>query len=225
MAGRISYLGGIATQGLVLMLDAAKRDSYPGTGTSWNDISGNQNNGTLVNGPTFNSANFGSIVFDGTNNYVNLGTASLNIVRDITVSFWAKITKNGAIEIFNKGYNIPDYGIFIAKLPTNVLSFQSINVGTVNTNYTVTENITNFTLVRNNTNCSWYINGVLDVSKTVLSGNIVQSNLKEWRIGSNFDEARPFFGGEIYYFLVYNTPLSPQQVLQNYNALKNRFGL
>ena len=54
MAGRISYLGGIVRNGLVLDLDAAKLDSYPKFGTTWRDITFNQNNGTLVNGPTFN---------------------------------------------------------------------------------------------------------------------------------------------------------------------------
>jgi len=69
MAGRIGYYGGIVKDGLVLDLDAAKLDSYPRTGTSWKDISGNGNNGTLTNGPTFNSDNGGNIVFDGSNDY------------------------------------------------------------------------------------------------------------------------------------------------------------
>ena len=76
MAGRIAYYGNIVKDGLVLDLDAAKKDSYPGTGTAWNDISGNRNNGTLTNGPTFNSSNGGSIVFDGTNDYINTVTAT-----------------------------------------------------------------------------------------------------------------------------------------------------
>jgi hypothetical protein len=62
MAGRIAYYGGIVTNGLVLALDAAKKDSYPGSGTLWKDISGNTNNGTLINGPTFNSGNGGYCV-------------------------------------------------------------------------------------------------------------------------------------------------------------------
>ena len=70
MAGRISYYGNIVKDGLVLDLDAAKRDSYPGVGTAWNDISGFRNNGTLVNGPTYNPTNAGSIVFDGASDKV-----------------------------------------------------------------------------------------------------------------------------------------------------------
>ena len=56
--------------GLVLALDAANTKSYPGSGTTWTDLSGRGNTGTLTNGPTYSSANGGSIVFDGTNDYV-----------------------------------------------------------------------------------------------------------------------------------------------------------
>jgi hypothetical protein len=62
----------IVTDGLVLALDAGSKKSYAGSGTTWKDLSGNGNNGTLVNGPTFNSANGGSIVFDGVDDYVLL---------------------------------------------------------------------------------------------------------------------------------------------------------
>ncbi len=55
----------LVTSGLVLCLDAANKLSYPGSGTSWYDLSGNNYNGTLTNGPTFNNGNGGSIVFDG----------------------------------------------------------------------------------------------------------------------------------------------------------------
>ena len=64
----------IVTSGLVLSLDAGNTKSYPGTGTTWFDKSGNTYNGTLTNGPTFNTANLGSIVFDGVDDYVTCGT-------------------------------------------------------------------------------------------------------------------------------------------------------
>ena len=60
----------IVKRGLVFNLDAGTIESYPGSGTSWYDMSGNENHGTLTNGPTYNSANQGSVVFDGTNDYV-----------------------------------------------------------------------------------------------------------------------------------------------------------
>jgi hypothetical protein len=74
------------TNGLVLCLDAADKNSYSGTGTTWTDLTGNGNNGTLTNGPTFNSANGGSISFDGTNDYIDCGSNSiLKLTGDITI--------------------------------------------------------------------------------------------------------------------------------------------
>ena len=66
----------IITRGLVLHLDASALESYPGSGTSWSDLSGNNNNGTLTNGPTFSSGNQGYINFDGTNDYVTIPDSS-----------------------------------------------------------------------------------------------------------------------------------------------------
>ena len=65
------------TDGLVLCLDAANRKSYPGSGTTWTDLSGRGNTGTLTNGPTYSSANGGSIVFDGTDDIVNTSYVSV----------------------------------------------------------------------------------------------------------------------------------------------------
>ena len=105
MAGRIAYYGGIVKDGLVLNLDAAKTDSYPKIGTAWNDISGNRNNSTLTNGPTFDSRNGGSIVLDGVNDY-----GILNSTLDIGIvgswSIWLNATTFGGVII---GSNIPNY--------------------------------------------------------------------------------------------------------------------
>ena len=91
-----NYSPNIITDGLVLYLDAANTKSYPGSGTTWRDLSKSQLNGTLTNGPTFNSANGGSIVFDGTNDYVdNIGDlSSFSFIQNtniFSVSFWFKV--------------------------------------------------------------------------------------------------------------------------------------
>ena len=76
----------IVTNGLVLALDAADKNSYVGSGTTWKDLSGNSFNGTLTNGPTFSNTNGGAIVFDGTNDYVNvLDNSTLDISGDKTL--------------------------------------------------------------------------------------------------------------------------------------------
>jgi hypothetical protein len=80
----------IITDGLVLYLDAANTKSYPTTGTAWSDLSRSRNNGTLVNGPTFNSGNGGSIRCDGTNDFIEvLDNSSLDFgSSNFTVEYW-----------------------------------------------------------------------------------------------------------------------------------------
>jgi hypothetical protein len=88
----IGYGPRVVTDGLVLALDAADTNSYPGSGTTWNDLSGNGNTGTLTNGPTYSSDNGGSIVFDGTNDYVPL-VNNLGDPQQFTIEFWAYPTE------------------------------------------------------------------------------------------------------------------------------------
>jgi hypothetical protein len=90
----ISYNPAIVTSGLVLCLDAANPKSYPGSGTTWTDLSGRGNNGTLVNGVGYNSSNLGSLSFDGVNDYSNLPSISstndgFSIALWINSSRWA----------------------------------------------------------------------------------------------------------------------------------------
>ena len=82
------YSPKIVTDGLVLALDAANHKSYPGSGTAINDLTANNTNGTLTNGPTFNSGNAGSIEFDATNDFILLPGASSLSVNYHTISSW-----------------------------------------------------------------------------------------------------------------------------------------
>jgi len=85
----------IVTDGLVFAVDAANYESYPGSGTTWSDLVGS-NNGTLINGPTFDSGNGGSIVFDGTNDYIDCGNPTeLQLTGDtITTEHIFSCTEN-----------------------------------------------------------------------------------------------------------------------------------
>ena len=104
----------VVEDGLVLALDAGNTKSYPGSGTTWTDLSGKDNNGTLTDGPTFNSANGGSIVFDGTNDQINCGSSDDFAfgTGDFTIEFWCNpdtvgteciiaISSNGGISTTN----------------------------------------------------------------------------------------------------------------------------
>ena len=91
----MASLGGpnIITNGLVLALDAANTKSYVSGSTVWRDLSGNNNSGSLTNGPTFNSANGGSIVFDGVDDYC-VNSLSNGFTAAMTIITIAKSTNS-----------------------------------------------------------------------------------------------------------------------------------
>ena len=91
----LNHSPSIVTDGLVLCLDAANQRSYPKSGTTWSDLAG-ANDGTLTNGPTFDAENGGSIVFDGTNDYVDLGTStSISTSSAFSLDCWVNLTSYG----------------------------------------------------------------------------------------------------------------------------------
>ena len=97
IASGIEYVSGsfdeftgapVVDSSLKLWFDAGQTTSYPGTGTTWTDLSGSGFNGTLINGPTYNASNGGSIAFNGSTNYVENGTISLTSGTAITIAVW-----------------------------------------------------------------------------------------------------------------------------------------
>ena len=88
-------LNGIVTNGLVLNLDAANRRSFVSGSTSWHDLSGRNNTGTLTGGVTYNSSNGGSLVFNGSNGYVLISNNGYNLGVTFTLQIWTKITRFG----------------------------------------------------------------------------------------------------------------------------------
>jgi hypothetical protein len=227
MAGRVAYYGGIVRDGLVLNLDAAKRDSYPGTGTTWRDISGNQNNGTLVNGPTFNAGNGGSIVFDGVDDYVQnnfIATTSIGSGNEFTMSCVFKTSQNlqqmliGCpntprfyMSLFNRtGVLIVHWGIGNNNNSDTSSTILNINI------------IYNYTYTYDGNTVYSYLNGIL-VDTNTIGTQIYNSN--PLRIGKYTDLAPLQLSGNTYQTLIYNRALTAQEVLQNYNATKGRYGL
>jgi hypothetical protein len=104
----MSYYNGpkAVMDGLVMYLDAGNTKSYLSGSSTWNDLSGNGNNGTLTNGPTFSSANGGSIVFDGVDDTITVPYSStLDPTGGITIEAWIyanNITTNRYYEIYRK---------------------------------------------------------------------------------------------------------------------------
>ena len=223
--------GKIVTDGLVLALDAADKNSYPGSGTTWRDMSGNNNNGTLTNGPTFNSANGGSIVFDGTNDIVNFGNI-LNSPAQLSVNFWIKNPNNNVI--IAKGYRVweirfngNEFGGYVG-----VNNGSSFWYGIAdNNNILHGADLTqwnNFTYVFDytNTNVKLYTNAVLKGSINPANMFSTFTPVNNLYIGCRADDAASaFLSGSLSNLQIYNKALSQIEILQNYNAQKSRFNL
>ena len=212
-----NYSPRIITDGLVLYLDAANTRSYPGSGTTWNDLSRSGNNGTLTNGPTFSSANGGSIVFDGSNDYVNLGNpTSLNILN-FTVCIWCKSsTFTNFQNIIFKGTNIAQYGILFTSTgdwyvqPNGPSTSDLVSLNTWNY-FVGTYDGSQITAYRNGVQKIQYVNSQANYGTLVTIGADTVNNR--------------YFNGNIAQTQIYNRALSATEILQNYNATKTRFGL
>jgi hypothetical protein len=230
----MASIGGpnIVEDGLVLALDTANSKSYPGTGTTWSDLSGNGYNGILVNGPTFNSENAGSIVFDGVNDVVNLGTGNTVFpLPQISYEFFFKSLGTVATTGTSPGLIGLTYGVRLfvnstnlnAIFDDNISTFQSLTTSGTN-NYqdgkwyqvVVTHDGVNFRI---------YVNGQLSNSRTSTWAGVTRWPTNGFNLGRDNNNSHYFFSGHIGSFKLYNKSLSSQEVLQNYNATKSRFGL
>jgi hypothetical protein len=220
----MSYYNGptIVTNGLVLYLDAANSKSYPGSGTSWVDLSGNGNNGTLTNGPTFNSQNGGSIVFDGTNDRV-LMSAAIDTNSSFSLEFWALRTSDANIGTLIGGNGPNNY--FVIRMLSNAVSLvksYAAELGNFGaSSATVSNTINHVVVTRSGTTYTCYTNGIFRGTLTInQTYSTASPALGIYDSGNN----EPF-SGRIYKFAHYNKALSALEVLQNYNATKTRFGL
>jgi hypothetical protein len=237
----------IVKNGLVLYLDAGSPNSfYPLTaGTTWKDISGNTNNGTLTNGPTYNSGNGGSIVFDGVDDYVNCGNISSLILSNnqFTANYWVRMAGSNRGDLFNiKNFNASqdDVSFFIdtnnklyayfkvqGVLTNNGPSVQ--DRASVSTTVFSRNTIYNITFGKDaSQKIFMYVNGVLDNNTYNTTTDVATVSTTPFWIASNKTGATtPTLGwnGNIYNVQVYNRALSSTEILQNYNATKTRFGL
>jgi len=223
----------IVTDGLVLCLDAADPKSYPGSGTAWTDRSGNSYNGTLVNGPTFDSANGGSIDFDGTNDYGSVTGNDLNFINNVTLEVWAKYTTVSNTVLVEKSSNNTHYQlqVFASSQGTVGVAGEIVFMLQPNSsNWVVTGEVTNDgtwhhyvgTYNRSTTTAKVYVNGVLkNTNSAIVSGP--SSNSQALLLGSRSGSSG--FGGNISRTSIYNRDVTAAEVLQNYNATKGRFGL
>ena len=237
----------VVTDNMVVYLDAGNNSSYSGSGTSWNDISGNGNNFTLTNGPTYTSSDGGAIVFDGTN---DCAVSALNQsffqfgTGDYSYGLWVKFDTLGDYEgtlssgrgnesgtnDYIGGWQIDTVsGVVNHKLGSNagnITLTSSLNPSTGTWYYIFVVND------RSENELKLYVNGSLNTTTgqsgygSISVGNFsnTTSIYNIFNIGRNRNQDS-FFDGSIGQVHVYKgKALTASEVLQNYDASKSRYG-
>jgi hypothetical protein len=225
----------IVTNGLILALDAANPKSYVSESTIWYDKSGNGNNGTLTNGPTFDSANLGSIVFDGVDDRVSRNTA-IDTGQNFTVSAWIYPTILGTTRraVVANGYNFSarngwlfstagagNNNTFFLSIGTDIaLCIAPANTLSINTWQNITAVVTS-----GGETINVYLNGniINNAAKNTNTGTITYTN-PQFNVGfRDINNQQDPYTGNISSVQIYNRALSSEEIEQNYKALKSRY--
>jgi len=212
----MSYANGpkIVTDGLVLCLDAGNSKRYPGSGTAWNDLSGNGYNGTIYNSPLISN---GVITLSSNNDYVEIP----QVIQPETIDFWFNSPSSANSAIIYAGsneYNSSSWQWSLFYF-SNVLYWRpnSAGAGKNITSFISLNNWHHFVMTRGASR-KVYVNGT-EVSSTGESAATVTGNIRIGNAGANY------WNGSFSCLKMYNKSLSVQEIQQNYNALKGRFGL
>ena len=219
----------IVNDGLVLCLDAANSRSYPGSGTAWTDLSGNGNTGTLTNGPTYNSSNLGFFQFV-TNNFAAIPNNVALDTQTPTVEVWVKTNatnQNGFW--FEKGTVNSQYSLFQSGgniLWRMIIGGSIRNLTTTTATYMNTSNWYQVVGTYTSGTRRLYINGVL-VNFDTQTGTIA-TNSGGMSIGvyGGFNGTRGYYyNGNLSSCKVYNRALTAEEIQQNFNATRGRYGI
>jgi hypothetical protein len=230
------------TDGLVLCLDSANRRSYPGSGNTWFDLSGNGNHAILNNGPAYNNSNGGSIVFDGFDDYGIVSCSQFQSGNNpFSVECWFRWSGNGTNVnnvIFGYGLDTtvnqcPVIGIASSKFQLQLGS----NSGAVDSSTSIQINTWyHGVALYDKTTTKVYLNGRLENSTNYSSANIILSgsNGTNAGIGCLFSsygnlvsspQRYGTFNGNISTIKYYNRALTISEIRQSYNAVRRRYGL
>ena len=231
----------MVTNGLRIFYDAAQLRSYTGSGTTWSDLSGNGDTGTLTNGPTFNSSNGGSIVFDGTNDYVT-STSQSNInfspTTGYTIGSWVYPTYtdfNNGFSSFIAGRGNPTVNSDIhfalmtawdsfgmGQVRGIVFGYDGFNsFGYIGGTNRWTNNAWNYIVATHLSNVvKFYVNGT-NIGSISNIGTYDRNNAGHRYIISHAINNK--LNGRVAISHAYNRVLTDAEILQNYNTNKSRF--
>jgi hypothetical protein len=221
MATQFAF-GKIVTDGLVLALDAADKNSYPGSGTTWRDMSGNNYSGSLTNGPTFSN---NSIVFDGVDDSVV--TNLTGTINNLTVECWYRGTKVTRNHLWNFGLSVNETNLSCDFNDGYDLWMYWEGGGNNRVRYNIDGSFTDSTIkclvfTHIGSTNKVFLNGT-ELTITESGGVQTFTNVNGTGTFNLADVVS--FSGNIYNTKVYNRALSASEILQNYNAQKSRFNL
>jgi Concanavalin A-like lectin/glucanases superfamily len=231
MASRIGYGNQLIQNGLVLNLDAGNPSSFDGNSTTWNDLSDNGNNGTLTNGPTYNSSNRGSMVFDGVNDYCVKTNISSN-VSSATISIWCNQLTNQSGDVVpviygSDGFRNQCAGIYYRN-SSNFVRFTTWDSDPVDydTSFVKDFNVWhNFVIVVNDGNSVLiYRDGIPDSKGYVYENISLIRNTNKLTIGGTVANG-VYCNVKVGNVSLYNRALSQSEITQNFNAIRSRYGI
>jgi hypothetical protein len=228
-----SFANTIITSGLVCYLDAGNKNSYAGSGTTWTDLSGYGNNGTLINGVGYTSDAGGGLVLDGSDDYISIAQGIINL-NTSTVIYVGKLnaSPNSRNTIFSQYYNGNGAQFEIGNTGGIRSGFRQNAAATPENDISANGNSVSTTTyfhmsVSHNTSAS-------SLTKHYLNGNIIGQGTNSTQtdingadnlnIGRN-SSAGLHFRGNVYLFMIYNKVLNNAEVLANYYAIKSRFSI
>jgi len=235
MAGNISP--NTVTDGLILNFDAANQRSYTSGSTTWFNLVSPSNNSTLTNGPTFNSSNGGSIVFDGIDDYT-LSNSYIDAGSNFSVFAWIKpgnidvrdgIVGNSYPSAFRQGFYFATATNYSTFTNTFFISIGQDIAYRVAANNSITLNNWNYvggTVTNGGQDIKLYVNGI-ETSYSVgsLTSGTITYSTNQLLIGGRITNNLEPFAGSISNVQMYNRVLSATEILQNYTTTKTRFGL
>ena len=231
---RFSPEENIVKDGLVLHIDAGNNLSYAGTGLTALNIAGVGATGILINGVGFGVSSGGSFIFDGTNDYINCGTDSITDLATTTMTAEVMFQTTGATNrphLISRGTHgaVGQFVLILeATTPPKMRFYLDKGSGWVAAatgNTTIQNNQWYHTVgVYDGTNVYIYVNGTLDVSASS-TGALRSTPSDSVLVGFFSGSATHYLTGKIPFARLYNKALSSTEILQNYNALKGRYGL
>jgi len=215
----------ITDDGLVLALDAGDPYSYPGSGTTWYDLSGNGNDATIVNSPPWSNTNGGRFEFDGTYDYLNFPEISFTN-QDFTLEFWGQIVNfdsRRTIFIGDFPGELTRATVFFTALKTDGVTVSN-NFGSGAWPYPVPTGevfLWNFMFYSDRT-ATFATNAETNPLDTDDFSGVTNLTFKFNGFARN--SGRPYYG-DLYGLRIYNRALTQPELTRNYNGLKSRFGL